>query len=185
MLLGKNSPPYFPGVKAENISCFRIKIRTNCPCLQRIWLSKNNSTRMRFELTRAEPNRLAVCRLNHSATLSCLQAILFKISPKLSQVLLKCMQLHSHSTSLSLSNVLWSMRPVKLYIYSVHIRFFSELFFWILTPRAQKLICVYQQESWVFTSHGTLIIFSKMLYIFSLTNFVFLSMVQNTFPTLF
>ncbi len=30
------------------------------------------STRMRFELMRAEHNRLAVCRLNHSATTSCL-----------------------------------------------------------------------------------------------------------------
>ena len=36
MLLGKNPPPYFPGVKAEDISCFRIKIRSNCAFLQRI-----------------------------------------------------------------------------------------------------------------------------------------------------
>lgn len=35
-----------------------------------IWITKRFSTRMRFELTRAEHNRLAVCRLNHSATSS-------------------------------------------------------------------------------------------------------------------
>ncbi len=34
-------------------------------------MKKKNTTRMGFEPTRAEPNRLAVYRLNHSATSSC------------------------------------------------------------------------------------------------------------------
>jgi hypothetical protein len=36
----------------------------------KVLLPELSSTRMRFELMRAEHNRLAVCRLNHSATTS-------------------------------------------------------------------------------------------------------------------
>ena len=49
----------------------RVRTGQRCAPQARLHHAKGSTTRMRFELTRAEPIGLAVQRLNHSATSSC------------------------------------------------------------------------------------------------------------------